>query len=258
MTLSGEAFLLDYHAHHPGVTTEGFAQARLPDGRSSYTLLADDVASGAKDPTVLDIACGDGFLLEQIRERIPTAQLTGIDLSPHEIALARARLSDDVVLHIGSAESLPFENASVDAVTCHMALMLMDNSAAVLAEILRVLKPDATFASITPSGAGKGEVLRDFFGMLSELENQACLEPLQLGAPGTHQTESFTAVLRGCGFAEVRTENLNLKFFDVPFLLGMYNVGRLPASSQTQLSDLLAQHSSLEYELGLCHAVAKR
>jgi len=65
---------------------------------------------------VLDVGCGTGMLLEQISAASPQAQLSGMDPSAEMLQIARGRLGENVNLHEGYAESLPFPNAAFDVV----------------------------------------------------------------------------------------------------------------------------------------------
>ena len=100
-----------FHARFAGASEQVFGLGTLPDGRSSYQALADTVPEGAR--RVLDLACGDGALLE----RLAPPERVGLDRSPEELAAARARLGPELPLHQGMAQQLPFEDASFDAVT---------------------------------------------------------------------------------------------------------------------------------------------
>ncbi|MGF1525753.1 MAG: class I SAM-dependent methyltransferase [Candidatus Competibacterales bacterium] len=142
--------LLAVHRHHAGFTESCAGRCRDAQGRNSYQWLAEAV-----DPhchrRVLDLACGSGPLTAWCRQRFGAAvALTGVDMSPEELALARLRIPDpDVVLHCGLAQQLDFlDDASVDAVLCHWALTLMDPVEPVLAEVRRVLGEGGIFAAI--------------------------------------------------------------------------------------------------------------
>lgn len=135
-----EAWLVDWHAHHPGATSQCCARAQP----SSYAWLA--ARTGPRE-RVLDLACGDGYLLEQLQAR-GVDRAVGLDLSPAELAAARLRLGDGVELVEGRAQALPFAAASFDCVTSHMALMLMLPIEPVVAEILRVLRPGGRLVAI--------------------------------------------------------------------------------------------------------------
>lgn len=138
------------HSANPGFTEACAGQCRDAEGRTSYEWLVEAVVS-ERHRTVLDLACGSGALLAILDARMSLGtRLMGVDMSPDELALARARLPEGRVdLVEGLAQDLAhLEDGSVDAVLCHWALTLMDPVAPVLAEIARVLAPGGRFAAI--------------------------------------------------------------------------------------------------------------
>lgn len=94
---------------------------------------------------VLDVACGTGRLLGQLGATLPGAELTGVDLSPHYVAHARATLPRclNLSLLVDNAEQLPFAAPRFDAVTCLYLFheLPADVRTRVLAEMVRVLRP---------------------------------------------------------------------------------------------------------------------
>jgi SAM-dependent methyltransferase len=167
---SAERFMLDVHARRPGATARALGRGRTGDGRSSYELLADHVRPGQH---VLDLGCGDGFLLELLvaRGHAP-GSLVGVDLSAHEIAAARRRRAlAGVSLACESAMSLSAEDRSFDCVLSHLAFMLVSDLEAAIAELARVLAPGGVFATIVgggPDGAHPGEAFALFLDLLAD------------------------------------------------------------------------------------------
>ncbi len=142
--------LLAVHRMYPGFTESFALQCQDALGRNSYELLAN-VVDPTRHSNILDLACGSGVLLEICRRRCgPEAVLTGIDISPEELALARKRNPDPTIqLHQGVAQDLHYlGDATVDVVLCHWALTLMGEVPQVLSEARRVLKPDGIFAAV--------------------------------------------------------------------------------------------------------------
>ncbi len=137
-----ESFLTRWHARHTGTSAAVFGAATDGDGWTSYQRLAAVVPDGVD---LLDLACGDGMLLASVASCAPRVRLTGLDLTPEEVAAAQRRIPGARIV-LGRAQSLPFADASFDVVTCHMALMLMDDLDAVVAEVGRVLRPGGVFA----------------------------------------------------------------------------------------------------------------
>ncbi|MFZ5896211.1 MAG: class I SAM-dependent methyltransferase [Myxococcota bacterium] len=67
---------------------------------------------------ILDVACGTGRLLYQLKLAHPQHDYKGIDLSPFYLERARELLAErDVELVAGNSEALPFADASFDCVT---------------------------------------------------------------------------------------------------------------------------------------------
>ena len=93
---------------------------------------------------LLDVACGTGRLEVKLRERKPALRLTGTDLSPDMIRVARKRLPDGDSLRwdVAPAEALPYGDASFDAVVCANAFHLVPDQPAALKEFHRVLRPN--------------------------------------------------------------------------------------------------------------------
>jgi ubiquinone/menaquinone biosynthesis C-methylase UbiE len=87
-------------------------------------------ATGA--PTrALDVGTGTGAVARLIGERWPSADVTGVDVSPRMIAEAR-RLGSERY-DVGDASSLPYEDAAFDLVTLNNMIPFFDELARVTA-----------------------------------------------------------------------------------------------------------------------------
>ena len=100
--------------------------------------------------SILDVGCGTGGLLSEIRSRKKTARLYGVDLSDLMIAAAKAKLSS-ADLRVSDSEDLPFKDGSFDLVTCTFSFHHYPNPKAVLKEMCRVLTPDGRLILADPS-----------------------------------------------------------------------------------------------------------
>ena len=95
---------------------------------------------------VLDVATGTGMVAEALARR-STCEVVGLDQSEAMLAEARARVSRDpelaarVSLVPGEAERLPFADAEFDALTFTYLLRYVDDRAATMRELARVLGP---------------------------------------------------------------------------------------------------------------------
>jgi demethylmenaquinone methyltransferase / 2-methoxy-6-polyprenyl-1,4-benzoquinol methylase len=101
---------------------------------------------GPRD-SVLDVATGTGAVArELLRRHGPT--VVGLDQSPEMLAEARRRCGERVRFVEGSAERLPFEDASFDGLTFTYLLRYVADPAATLAELARVARPGGTIAGL--------------------------------------------------------------------------------------------------------------
>ena len=92
---------------------------------------------------VLDVGCGTGIVARQVAERLGSGgSVTGLDLSPNMLAVARATAGRERVTiewREGNAEQLPFPDSRFDLVLSQFALMFVTNKAVALAEMHRVV-----------------------------------------------------------------------------------------------------------------------
>ena len=95
---------------------------------------------------VVDVACGAGSFLVDLRSAFPRAEIAGLDLSAPYLGEARRRSGAPVVQ--GFAERLPFADASLDAVTTVYLFHELPPKVRrqVAAEFGRVLKPGGVLA----------------------------------------------------------------------------------------------------------------
>jgi len=101
---------------------------------------------------VLDVATGTGAVAERLVRR-HGCHVTGVDQSAPMLTAARAHLaaagvSERVELVEAQAEALPFPDTAFDALTVTYLLRYVNDPAATLRELARVLRPGGTFASL--------------------------------------------------------------------------------------------------------------
>jgi demethylmenaquinone methyltransferase/2-methoxy-6-polyprenyl-1,4-benzoquinol methylase len=95
---------------------------------------------------VLDVATGTGLVAGELVRRCG-CEVVGLDQSEAMLAGARARLARDpalagrVTLVQGQAEQLPFADAEFDALTFTYLLRYVDDRAATMRELARVVRP---------------------------------------------------------------------------------------------------------------------
>ena len=91
---------------------------------------------------ILDLGCGDGQLTARLAAT--GAAVVGVDASEAMVTAARAR---GIAADVASAESLPYADASFDAVFSNAVLHWVHNQDAMMAEVRRVLKPGSRFVA---------------------------------------------------------------------------------------------------------------
>ena len=108
--------------------------------------LVSRVEAGPGDE-VLDVATGTGAVARELLRQKGCA-VVGVDQSPEMLSVAREHLPATVKLVEASAEHLPFEDASFDALTVTYLLRYVDDPGATLAELARVVRSGGTVASL--------------------------------------------------------------------------------------------------------------
>lgn len=106
--------------------------------------LVVDLVAAERPARVLDVGCGTGTLALGLADALGSGVVTGVDLDPAILELARAKSgADRVTWQVGSATALPLDDASVDAVACTLVLhhLSLEVKALALAEMRRVLRP---------------------------------------------------------------------------------------------------------------------
>ncbi len=102
---------------------------------------------------VLDVATGTGMVAQELVRRYGCA-VTGLDQSPEMLSAARARLARDpalaarVTLIEGEAERLPFAEGEFEHLTFTYLLRYVEDPAATLVELARVVRPGGRIASL--------------------------------------------------------------------------------------------------------------
>ena len=110
--------------------------------------LAEQDAHRHTTPRLLDLACGTGSFLREVKANWPRLHVTGLDLSPHYLAVARRTLASwsRTRLVEGAAEAMPFADGEFDIITCIYLFHELPPRVrrAVVAEMHRVLRPGGT------------------------------------------------------------------------------------------------------------------
>ncbi|HWE21186.1 MAG TPA: class I SAM-dependent methyltransferase [Hyphomicrobiaceae bacterium] len=148
----------DFHFQTGGYLTEESARlydvqvetlfmgAAGPMRRAALAPVAHFMAGrDQRQVTLLDVACGTGRFLRQVRLAFPALRLKGLDLSRPYLDEARRQLEGLRAAELieAAAEKMPLDSASVDVATSIFLFHELppDVRRTVTAEIARVLKP---------------------------------------------------------------------------------------------------------------------
>lgn len=174
-------------------------------GRYSRLLavrLADwlEVAAGEE---ALDVGCGPGALTGVLVDRLGADAVRAIDPSTSFVAACRERFPG-VDVRLGSAESLPFDDAAVDVAAACLVVHFMNDPVTGVTEMARVTRP----------GGRVGATVWDLVG------NRAPMWPLweavaeiDAGHPGEREfrggsREDLVAILEAAGLRDVESVEL--------------------------------------------------
>jgi SAM-dependent methyltransferase len=135
---NGGAALPRYAWHRPEILRQNAARSR-----TFAALLGQTVGYDMARLHVLDVGCGSGQFLRQLIEwGANPDHLTGTELQPERLAIARRGTLAGVHWHLGGLDTLP--DAGVDLASAHTVFSsILDDGArrALAADMWRVLRP---------------------------------------------------------------------------------------------------------------------
>jgi demethylmenaquinone methyltransferase/2-methoxy-6-polyprenyl-1,4-benzoquinol methylase len=173
---------------------------------------------------VLDVATGTAAVAIELARAVPGRTVVGVDQSREMLAagrarVARARLDSRIELREGRAESLPFADGSFDALTFTYLLRYVDEPAATLRELARVVRPGGVIA-MQEFGLPRGvwRVPWELYVRVGLPLAGAVVSPgwrdvgtfLGPSIRGFHERVSVESVWREAGIADVQLRSLSL------------------------------------------------
>lgn len=170
-----------------------------------------DAAGMKPGDVVLDLACGSGQPSATAAERVrPGGRVIATDLSPDMVAVTM-RKAQRLGLHNLEAremdmQALAFPDATFDAATCRFGMMFCPDPVKAAAEIHRVLKPGARFATAVWDVPAKNPFFTVITGALGEF---VPLPPPDPTAPGGFRLAppgELERVLKAGGFSGITVE----------------------------------------------------
>lgn len=134
---------------------------QLPSLRDELDVLADLVPLA--EQRIIELGCGNARLARSLLQRFAGSQVVGLEVDAVQHAKNLAAPQERLLFMAGSAEAVPFPDASFDGALMlkslhHVPLAAMD---AALAEVARVVKPGGWFYVSEPIyGGALNEIVR--------------------------------------------------------------------------------------------------
>ncbi|NTU68102.1 MAG: bifunctional demethylmenaquinone methyltransferase/2-methoxy-6-polyprenyl-1,4-benzoquinol methylase UbiE [Chlorobiaceae bacterium] len=177
--------------------------------RAAASARARKLLARVREPKILDVATGTGDLAAAMA-KIPGAKVTGFDLSPEMLAIARKKYPAITFLE-GCAEKLPFEAASFNAVSAGFGVRNFENLEQGMREFVRVLKTGGCALIIEPmiprNHLMKSLYLVYFKKVLPKVaamfsKSSFAYDYLPNSVEQFPQAEAFTSILKKSGFSK--------------------------------------------------------
>jgi 2-polyprenyl-3-methyl-5-hydroxy-6-metoxy-1,4-benzoquinol methylase len=111
--------LFDRHRDDPRSSNQRKHESRNPLKRAlidGFHAKAFELVERAKPQTILELGCGEGYVLSALAERGVEAQLTGVELDARAVAIARERLGSRATIEHRDARELIDDGRKFDMV----------------------------------------------------------------------------------------------------------------------------------------------
>jgi SAM-dependent methyltransferase len=184
---------------------------------------------------VLDVGCGSGALAGRAAEVVGAGNVAAVDPSESFADGCRSRVPGADV-RVASAESLPFDDGTFDAVLAQLAVNFMGDAPKGVAEMKRVAKPGGVVAAAVWDYAAGMRLLRTFWDAAAAVDPDSVDRDegrfMRYASP-----DELEALWREAGLGDVAVSALDVQasyedFDDLwtPFLAGIGPAGAHTAS----------------------------
>ncbi len=178
---------------------------------SSMRLLRDHCG-----PTIIDVGCSSGYILEELRAQFPGAGIIGADYLRGPLESLASRMKGLPILQF-DLRKCPLPNDCVDGVTCLNVLEHIDDHEAALRHIYRILKPGGIAHIEVPANP-----------KLYDIYDEYLLHYRR------YRMNELTMLARRIGFRIERATHLGFSVFPAFWLIKMKNRGKLSAPAEVK------------------------
>lgn len=148
----------------------------------------------SNDKKILDAGCGWGRTVVGLKKFLPEMDITGLDIVPDLLKLARQVLKDEtgsneVKFLVGNVQNLSFPDNSFDAVISTRVLQYVPNPIQAVREFSRVVKPNGRVVVMLPNKMNPIQTLTYHTKLyspydLKEWFEEAGLKVIKIGSVG--------------------------------------------------------------------------
>lgn len=144
--------------------------------------------------SAVDIGCGAGDLLAEVKKRYPQVTLAGLDYSSKAVESAKCAFSGGEFRQFVISRELPYESGRFDLVMCCDVLEHLEYPHEIAAELVRICRPGGLVVIVVPDGD-----VDQFFGHYWFWNGQslaAMLAPWKADVSRLPQSREFIARIR--------------------------------------------------------------
>ena len=188
--------------------------------------MAAERLGGRQPERVLDVACGTGDVSFRLHEVFPDARITGLDLSPGMLKIARGKLAamdagarEHIDFTEGDSLALPYADGTFDLVTVAYGVRNFERLEDGYREMRRVLKPGGVLCVVELSEPSNGLVkffyrlysrhVIPFVGKMISHDTRA-YSYLPESIAACPQRGDMTSLMTKAGFADTEHRSLTL------------------------------------------------
>lgn len=198
---------------------------------------------------VLELACGTGLVTFPLADAVgPAGRVMATDISAEMVERVRAEAARRGMEHLSveraDAATLPYDDASFDAVVCSLGLMYVPDVPAVLEGAFRVLRPGGRLV-VAVWGERKHCGWAEIFPIVdSRVKSEVCPLFFQLGTGGTLEFRMEEA-----GFGPVTADRFDtvLEYASEDEALGAAFLGGPVAMAASRFDEETAKEAQDEY-----------